>query len=386
MKTFIGCLLFAALFGIMFSLSHAQLNQSTQKPNPEIETLKIQLQAMENEKIELTAKLLDAQAKLAEANVKLINAEFGKLERELRDSNDGWLMKWNAFFLGVLAVIGIALWFSVKSLIADRVEKSLNGFKKAVDQVNTLKNELRILRKEQAASLLETTFQPDFGSELGYPKENEARREETLKELSEETLLDVFGDKKYLLAVRHKAAEIMTQKSPPLVGPLLELLNSAIDPDSDIVAEIEQNRLRNSAAVLGRIETPETYEGLTKFLNRLLTENPKHKDLFLKWTVFSLAYLSIKLNNRESAFILRRSIPYLDVKIQDDQALKDLAEYFHRFNELEGIKEILTNGLTNRMPEVESKCLELLQKHDPDFVRDWKAQKETANTENEDSS
>ena len=223
MKAFIGCLLFAALFGIMFSLSHAQLNQSTQKPNPEIETLKIQLQAMENEKIELTAKLLDAQAKLAEANVKLINAEFGKLERELRDSNDGWLMKWNAFFLGVLAVIGIALWFSVKSLIAYRVEKSLNGFKKAVDQVNTLKNELRILRKEQAASLLETTFQPDFGSELGYPKENEARREETLKELSEETLLDVFGDKKYLLAVRHKAAEIMTQKSPPLVGPLLEL-------------------------------------------------------------------------------------------------------------------------------------------------------------------
>ena len=92
-----------------------------QKSDPEIEALKkrisvleSKLQTVENvEKMELAAKLAEAQAKLA-------NAEFGKFERELRDSNDGWLMKWNAFFLGVLAVIGVALWFSVKSLIADR--------------------------------------------------------------------------------------------------------------------------------------------------------------------------------------------------------------------------------------------------------------------------
>ena len=197
MKAFIICLLMAILLGIIFPLSFAQQSQNTQKPNPEIEALKKQISELQNQlqTVENVEKM-ELAAKLADANAKLVNAEFGKFERELKDSNDGWMMKWNAFFLGVLAVIGVALWFSVKSLIADRVEKSLNGFKKAVDQVNTLKNELRILRKVQAVSMLEATFQPDFGSELGYPKENEERREVALKELSEETLLDVFGDKK----------------------------------------------------------------------------------------------------------------------------------------------------------------------------------------------
>ena len=387
MKAFIICLLMAILLGIIFPLSFAQQSQNTQKPNPEIEALKKQISELQNQlqTVENVEKM-ELAAKLADANAKLVNAEFGKFERELKDSNDGWMMKWNAFFLGVLAVIGVALWFSVKSLIADRVEKSLNGFKKAVDQVNTLKNELRILRKVQAVSMLEATFQPDFGSELGYPKENEERREVALKELSEETLLDVFGDKKYLLAVRHKAAEVLASKSPPLVSPLLELLNSAIDPDSDITTEVGQNRLRNSVSLLVEIETPETYEGLTKFLNRLLTENPKHKDLFLTWTVFSLAYVSIKLNKRESASILRRTIPYLDVRLDEDQALKNLARLFDIFNEPTGIKEILTRHAADRMPEVETRCLELLQKHDPDFVEKWQAEKETPNTENEESS
>ena len=239
-----------------------------------------------------------------------------------------------------------------------------------MEQVNILEDQIRILKKERAASMLETTFQPDFGSELGYPKENEARREETLKDFPEEVLLNVFGDKKYLLAVRHKAAEVLASKSPPLVSPLLELLNSAIDPDSDSVAEIGQQCLRNSVAFLVEIETPETYEGLTKFLNRLLTENPKHKDLFLTWTVFSLAYVSIKLNKRESASILRRTIPYLDVRSDEDQALKDLARLFDIFNEPTGIKEILTHHAADRMPEVETRCLELLQKHDPEFVNE----------------
>ena len=149
-----------------------------------------------------------------------------------------------------------------------------------------------------------------------------------LKELSEETLLDVFDDNKYLTAVRHKAAEVLASKSPPLVSPLLELLNSAIDPDSNSVTEIGQRRLRNSVAFLVEIETIETYEGLTKFLNRLLTENPEHKDLFLTWTVFTLAYVSIKLNKEESASILRRTIPYLDVRSDEDQALKKLSKAF----------------------------------------------------------
>ena len=398
MKKFITYLSLTILFIVGITFSFAQQNQNTQKSDPEVEVLKNRISELESklQTVESVEKM-ELAAKLAEANAKLANAEFGKFERELRDSNDEWLRSWGLAFLTILGVfvaillgVSYVFWFWLRSradqLIADRVEKSLNGFKKAVDQVNTLKNELRILRKVQAASMLEATFQPDFGSELGYPKENEERREVALKELSEETLLDVFGEKKYLLAVRHKAAEVLASKSPPLVSPLLELLNSAIDPDSDITTEIEQNRLRNFVAFLVKIETPETYEGLTKFLNRLLTENPKHKDLFLTWTVFSLAYVSIKLNKRESASILRRTIPYLDVRLDEDQALKNLARHFDIFNEPTGIKEILTNGLTDEMPEVETRCLELLQKHDPDFVKEWQAQKETANTQSKESS
>ena len=46
---------------------------------------------------------------------------------------------------------------------------------------------------------------------------------------------------------------------------------------------------------LADIHNEEAYQGLKNFLNRLLTENPRHKDLFLTWTVFSLAQVSIEL-------------------------------------------------------------------------------------------
>lgn len=92
----------------MLPPSFAQQNQISQKPNPEVEILKIQLQSVQNEKIELTAKLLDAQAKLADANAKLANTEFGKFERELRNANDRWLRDWGLFFLTILAVVGVA--------------------------------------------------------------------------------------------------------------------------------------------------------------------------------------------------------------------------------------------------------------------------------------
>ena len=155
MKSTTFYLLLAALLGITAFLSFAQQNQNTQKPNPEIETLKIQLQTMENEKIKLTTKLLDAQAKLADANAKLINAEFGKLETELRGSNQKWLIGWIVFFLTVLAVVGTPLWLLLKSgvnriitnlksnanqLITDEVEKSLNGFEAAVGQAHLKMN------------------------------------------------------------------------------------------------------------------------------------------------------------------------------------------------------------------------------------------------------
>lgn len=132
--------------------------------------------------------------------------------------------------------------------------------------------------------------------------------------------------------------------------------------------------MRNSISVLSGVETPETYEGLTKFLNRLLTENPEHKDAYLTWTVFSLAYVSIKLNKSESASILRMTIHYLDVSSDEDQALKNLARLFDIFNVPTCIKEILTYHAAGKMTEVEDNCLELLEKHDPDFVKDWNVQ------------
>ena len=167
MKSFIGCLLFAALCGIMFSLSHAQLSQNAQKPNPEIEALKnrilvleSKLQTVENvEKMELAAKLADANARLA-------NAEIDKFKRELKESNDEWLRTWSLWFAGIsgflVLIVGGAFWFWLRyradQLIADSVEKSLNGFKEAVDQVNILKNELRVLQKEHAVSVLADTL------------------------------------------------------------------------------------------------------------------------------------------------------------------------------------------------------------------------------------
>ena len=74
---------------IVLPVSFAQQNQSAQKSNPEIETLKKRISALESklqtvenvEKMELAAKLAEAQASLA-------NAKFGKFERELRDSNN----------------------------------------------------------------------------------------------------------------------------------------------------------------------------------------------------------------------------------------------------------------------------------------------------------
>ena len=178
MKAFIICLLLAALLGTTFPLSFAQQNPAAQKPNLELEILKNRISELESklQTVENVEKM-ELAAKLADANTRLANVEFGKFERELRDTNDEWLRTWSTWFLTIIAIIvtffcavGAGIWARFKSkmdqLIADRVEKSLNGFKEAVDQVNVLKNELkeavgqvnilrdqiRVLEKEHAAS------------------------------------------------------------------------------------------------------------------------------------------------------------------------------------------------------------------------------------------
>ena len=61
--------------------------------------------------------------------------------------------------------------------------------------------------------------------------------------------------------------------------------------------------------------------------------------------------------------------------------------FFDKFNEPDGIKEMFYSPLTLiiGLTDVEEKCLELLRKHDPDFVEEWLKLKETPETEREES-
>ena len=416
MKKFVTYIPLAILFIVAITLSFAQQNQTTSTSDMEVEalkkqisTLQNQLQTVKNEKIELVAKLLDAQAKLADANARLINTDLGKLERELRGSNEKWLIGWIVFFLTALAVVGTPLWLLLKSgvnriitnlksnadhLIADSVEKSLNGFKASLAQVDTLKNELkeamsqvniladqvRILKKEQAISVLSGLIN------LYDPKEQNDYEETS--PIQSETLLDVFVDKTRNLELRYKAGEVLSAREiPQFVSPLLEFLNSVINSEFDWKDILHTEfRLLDFVKFLGYIHTQEVYKGLTGFLDRLLsTEDVELKELLLTQTVFSLARVSAELNEQHPLSTLITVVPDLKILQDTPELLSDLVEYFDRFNEPEGIKEIFTHHAAGKMSELEDKCLELLEKHDPNFVRDWKAQKANANTESDDN-
>ena len=391
MRKFITYLLLAILLGIIPPPLPAQQNQNQEMEalKKRVSELEKRLQTVENiEKLDLLKNYTDVQAKLADANAKLANAEFGKFERELRDSNDKWLIGWFVFVLAiVVSAVGSALWSWRKSrmnqLIADEVEKNLNGFKAAVDEQNVIKNQLRELEKAYTASVLELYRDSRLDEQHFHPEE--------VKALREEVLLDVFKDyRKYdLVTIRHQAAQVLAaRKSTRLVPLTLEFLNLVVDSGYDYYTE---EHLRNCVNLLVKIPAQETYQGLTEFLNRLLTENPKHKEVFLTWTAFSLAAVSVELNKRDSVPILRRAISDLDphqspaplhLLLRDfynSNALSDLAEYFDKFNAPEGIKEILEHHAASGMPDVEEKCLELLQKHDSEFVTEWRASKTTEN-------
>ena len=367
-----------ALLGMIPPPLSAQQNQSTQKSDSEIEALKKrvseiekQLQIVENvEKMDLQVKLAEANAKLAEANTKLINAEFCKFERGLKDSNDERMRNWVIFFVAIVSTAGVAFWFVVKSLIADRVEKNLKGFKAAVDQVEVMKDELRELEKKHVVSVLETI--------IGYGLQEERYYPEPIKILQEETLLQILDDETCRPAIRYKAAEVLlARKSSQLVSPLLNLLNSLVNSDSDL--GLVTNSPEDGVIFLRQIATLEAHQGLEGFLNRLLTEDLKHKDWFLRETVFSLADVSAKLKIGDSVPILKMAIPRLkDLEPADLDSLGGLARYFDVFNDPAGIKDILNYHVTGEIPGLESahnrlenRCLELLRKHDPEFVENW---------------
>ena len=381
MRKFIAFLLLGALLGMIPVPSFAQQNQNVQKSDMEIKVLETRISEIEKQlQIAENVEKIDLQAKLAEANAKLADAEFGKFKRELKDSNDEWLRGWSSWFLGVIGVfvailigVGAVFWFWLRStankLIADEVEKSLNGFKEAVDAQDVIKNQLRELKREHAASVLDDFITLFLNEEHSHP--------EQIKALPEEDLLQVFEDERYYLKLRYQAAKVLVvRKSLRLVAPLLAFLNSIIDSDSDFHFEIE-HYLSDCVNFFVYIHTPEAYQGLKEFLNRLLTENPKHKDLFLMETVLSLAWVSIKLDIRDSVSILRKAMSHFQHPGHKD--LSALVEYFDRLNEPAGIKEILTQYVTDGMTDIENKCLELLQKHDPEFVNEWRARRTTDN-------
>jgi len=192
--------------------------------------------------------------------------------------------------------------------------------------------------------------------------------------------LTVFRNEKYHLAVRYRAAEILAKKSPPLISPAVNLLNLALDSDSEAPPDSE-HQLRNYISLLGKVHSVESYQALREFLVRLLTENPKHRDLFLTWTVFSLSWVSVKLDVKDAVSILKSAIPLIKHPAAESQSLCDLAGHFDIFDEPEGIKEILHHHGTSLPSDVANKCLEFLREYDPEYVERWQTQNAQDNTE-----
>ena len=397
MKRNIACLLLAVLSIIILPLLFAQQNQNSQGPEiaalkKRISELESKLQTVENvEKMELAAKLADA-------NAKLLNAEIDKYKRELKDANNEWLRTWSLWFVGILGflvvVIGGAFWSWLRSradqLIRNSVENRLDGFKEGIAQVDILKNQLeeaveqvsllqdqiRILNKEHAASVLERYRY--------YPPEGYV---EEIKELKEQAILDVFSDETRHLEYRMKAAEVLANReSTKLVSSVLKCLNSYIDSDFDWDQDYQtQHLLCYLIDFIEPVNTTETYETLKRFLEQLLSDKPKVKRFIITSIMISLINANSELNKKNSVSVIRNAIPILNIQSDDEDALKNLVEYFNKFQEYEALKDILTNGLTKRMPEVEKRCLELLPEQYSDFIKGWKAQEETTNTQTEES-
>ena len=169
-------------------------------------------------------------------------------------------------------------------------------------------------------------------------------------------------------------------------------MHSAINSNANLEPRIEEP-LCSFVGLLGEMCTQEAYQGLIKFLNRLLTGDPKQNEVLLTWTVFSLATISIELDEGNSISILRRAMHHLNTQqtprpigrlgggISKAQGLTKLAQYFDRYNDPESIKNILTKHVTSKMPGLEKRCLESLEKYDLAFVKEWRASKTADNNE-----
>ncbi len=211
----------------------------------------------------------------------------------------------------------------------------------------------------------------------------EYRQPPHIEALSEQALLEVFCDETSSPIVKYRAAMILltVKKCTKFVPICMEFLNFIINAELDIEDFETWMDLNNFPDLFLDLALIRAYPEVKDFVNYLLTENPRHKKLFFNLAIMSLASLSVKLNRRDAIPILKSNMSHFGHFPKP--LLIEMAEYFDKFKEVAGIQGILTNGLADKMPDVETRCLELLQKHDPEFVKEWQAQKETANTQNE---
>lgn len=384
MKINIACFILIVLSGVTISTSIAQENEDVPKAGTEVETLKNRVSELEDKlKIVENVEKMELAAKLAEAQAKLNNTDIDKLKGELRESNNDWLRAWNNWFIGIVSVIaliiGAALWLVLKTLIEKGIKKRLDGFNDAIGKVKILSEELRMLKREYAASQL---AEPD-----GYSEDDEPIYSHTVMTLSDETIIDVLTCKTYIVYVRIRAAELLKKRDPIQTLPkLIEFVDSLLD--SGLYGTLDyptQTHLRDILSLFKDIETNETYIGLGKILNRILSMegNQELVRILLTMIIYSLAYVGTALNTGSLVHKMCKALPYLEVNIYDTKAFIVLIEYFDKFDKPAGIKEILTQHVTSEMSDLETQCLELLGKHDPDYVREWNEKKEANNTESE---
>lgn len=386
MKTNIFCFILIALLGITISTSIAQENDDAPKTNTEVETLQKRISELEDKlKVVENVEKMELAAKLAEAQAKLLNANIDKLKLELKDSNRQWLMTWIFIFLGVLSVVGSSIGYTVltqltskmDNLIATEVEKRVDEFKESIEKVKILEPKVRILNKEHAASVLENFNNPTLWHKEDHP--------EQIRTLKNEVLLDLFSDKTRYVGIRVAAIEVMGARGSQIfLNPVLTYLESIVDSEIDWVESREPDYyFHRLLGRLSRIHNEESYQGIKSFLNQMINENPKNINLFLPWTVFALSEISIVMELRDSIDVLKKVIPEMKELKPNVVVLQKLAEYFDKFNEPEGIKLILEHLEADKMPNVRNECLELLEKHDPDFVNEQRAAETTTNTESE---
>ena len=233
----------------------------------------------------------------------------------------------------------------------------------------------RSLRKKQVASVLENFTRGEF-----YLEEIFHRKAKTLPE---QALLDVFTDGTSTLKLKYRAASILINKqSARFVPIILEFVNTIVDADLYIQEDSETAEyITKFQYLIGRLTTPEAYEGIKKFLNRLLTENLKYHDIFIDGAIIALTNISCTLKRKDEIPLMKSALSHFIYP--PNEGLISVAENFGVMNEPSLLKYILTEHLTSEMPDVEEVCLELLEELDPEFVEKWKTQKATANTQNE---